>query len=61
MTDRTRKEQLAEMLAEDMAAQGPVKIKDVDAAQQAIIMQARELEKEGIISLKSSPAEQYVS
>ena len=51
----------AEMLAEDMAAQGPVKIKDVDAAQQAIILQARELEKEGLISLQSSPAEQYVS
>jgi flagellar motor switch protein FliG len=49
-----------EMLAEDIASLGPVKLKDVDAAQQQIIAVARELEKEGLISLKNSPADQYV-
>lgn len=51
----------AEMMKEDMAALGPVKIKEVDAAQQQIITQARQLEKDGTISLKSSPAEQYIN
>ena len=50
----------AEMLREDLAAMGPIKLKDVDAAQQTIIMQARELEKEGLLSLKNSPSEQYI-
>jgi flagellar motor switch protein FliG len=50
----------AEMLLEDLAALGAVKIKDVDAAQQQIIMQARQLEKDGTISLKNSPAEEYI-
>jgi flagellar motor switch protein FliG len=38
------------MMKEDMAALGPVKLKDVDAAQQQIISMARELEKAGVIS-----------
>lgn len=50
-----------EMLQEDLAMLGPVKIKDVDAAQQALILRAREMEKEGIISLQQSPSEQYVN
>lgn len=51
----------AEMLQEDLAMLGPVKIKDVDAAQQTIIVRAREMEKEGIISLQQSSSEQYVN
>jgi flagellar motor switch protein FliG len=50
----------ADLLREDMAALGPVKMKDVEAARQLIIAQARQLEKDGIISLKNSPSEQYV-
>src|SRR5579884_678569 len=50
-----------EMLAEDIASLGPVRLKDVDEAQQKIITTARELEKEGVISLKNSPSDQYVS
>jgi flagellar motor switch protein FliG len=49
-----------EMLAEDIATLGPVKLKDVDSAQQQIIATARELEKDGLISLTNSPADQYV-
>jgi flagellar motor switch protein FliG len=51
----------AEMLRDDMEALGPAKLKDVDAAQQAVIMAARELEKNGVISLKNSGADQYVA
>ncbi|MBV8069486.1 MAG: flagellar motor switch protein FliG [Acidobacteriaceae bacterium] len=50
----------AEMIAEEIEALGPVRLKDVDSAQQTIITIARELEKEGLISLTNSPNEQYV-
>ena len=49
-----------EMLVEDMEALGPVKIKEVEAAQQAIIAVVRELESEGVLSLKEAEGEQYV-
>ena len=39
----------AEMLAEDMEALGPVRIRDVSAAQAQIVTAIRELEKEGAI------------
>jgi flagellar motor switch protein FliG len=50
----------AEMLREDMEALGPVKIKEVDAAQQQIIAVVRQLEAEGVVSLKGTVGEQYV-
>jgi flagellar motor switch protein FliG len=50
----------ADMLREDMEALGPVKIKEVDAAQQQIIAVVRQLESEGVISLKGAVGEQYV-
>jgi flagellar motor switch protein FliG len=50
----------AEMLREDMEALGPIKIKEVEAAQQQIIAVVRQLEQEGVISLKGSTGEQYV-
>ena len=50
----------AEMLREDMEALGPVKIKEVEAAQQQIIAVVRQLESEGVISLKGAVGEQYV-
>jgi len=50
----------ADMLREDMEALGPVKIKEVDAAQQQIIAIVRQLESEGVISLKGTVGEQYV-
>jgi flagellar motor switch protein FliG len=57
---QTQSNRGAEMMSEDLSSLGPVKLRDVDAAQQNIIGVARELEKEGIISLKNSPNEQYV-
>lgn len=50
----------AEMLREDMEALGPVKIKEVEAAQQQIISVVRQLEAEGVLSLKGTVGEQYV-
>ena len=49
-----------EMLKEEMESLGPVKIKDVEAAQQQIITIVRQLETEGVVSLKGSVSEQYV-
>ena len=50
----------AEMLREDMEALGPVKIKEVESAQQQIIAVVRQLENEGVISLQGAVGEQYV-
>jgi flagellar motor switch protein FliG len=50
----------ADMMREDMDALGPVKIKEVEAAQQQIIAVVRQLESDGVISLKGSAGEQYV-
>jgi flagellar motor switch protein FliG len=55
MSDRA-----AEMMLEDMEALGPVKIKEVEAAQQEIIAMVRKLETEGVISLRGAVGEQYV-
>jgi flagellar motor switch protein FliG len=50
----------AEMMKEDMEALGPVKIKEVESAQQQIIATVRQLEAEGVLSLKGAVGEQYV-
>ena len=50
----------AEMMREDMEALGPIKIKEVEAAQQQIIGVVRLMETEGVISLKGAAGEQYV-
>jgi len=50
----------AEMLKEEMEAMGPVRIKEVEAAQQQIIAVVRQLESEGVVTLKGAVGEQYV-
>jgi flagellar motor switch protein FliG len=50
----------ADMLREDMESLGPVKIKEVDAAQQTVIALVRQLESQGVLSLKGAVGEQYV-
>jgi flagellar motor switch protein FliG len=49
-----------EMLREDMEAAGPVRIRDVEAAQQQILTVVQQLESEGAISLKGGGESQYV-
>lgn len=50
----------AETIREDIEALGPVKIREVEAAQQQIIGVIRALEAEGILSLRGTVGEQYV-
>ena len=56
----TQSQRGAAMMTEELGTLGPVKLRDVDVAQQEIITLARELEKEGAISLRSSD-EQYIN
>lgn len=49
-----------EMLKEDMDALGPMRTRDVQAAQQEIVTTARKLEAEGKMVLKSEQEETYV-
>jgi len=49
-----------EMMKEDMEALGPMRSKDVSAAQQEVINTARRLEGEGKLALKSEQGESYV-
>jgi flagellar motor switch protein FliG len=50
----------AAMLMEDMEALGPVKIREVEEAQQMMIALLRQLETEGVVSLKGGGDEQYI-
>jgi flagellar motor switch protein FliG len=50
----------AEMLREDMEASGPVRIRDVEGAQQQILEVIRQLESEGVLSLKGGGGSEYV-
>ncbi len=50
----------AEMLREDIEALGPTKIREVEAAQQQIISTVRQLDSEGVVSIKGTVGEQYV-
>jgi flagellar motor switch protein FliG len=50
----------AEMMREEMEAMGPVRIKEVEAAQQQIIALVRQLESEGVVTIKGTVGEQYV-
>lgn len=50
----------AEMMKEELEALGPVRIKEVEAAQQQIIGIVRQLEAEGVVTMKGTVGEQYV-
>jgi flagellar motor switch protein FliG len=57
---KTQSQRGAEMMKDDLDSLGPVKLKDVEAAQQQIIATARELEKEGVISLSGAVNEEVI-
>ena len=50
-----------EMMKEDMDVLGPVKLKDVEGAQQQIVAIVRTLDESGVISIKGSGSDEYVS
>jgi flagellar motor switch protein FliG len=49
-----------DMMKEEMESMGPVRIKEVEAAQQQIISLVRQLENDGVISMKGAVGDQYV-
>ncbi|MBK9170998.1 MAG: flagellar motor switch protein FliG [Bryobacterales bacterium] len=57
---RSMSQRGAEMMREDMEALGAIKIREVETAQQQIIAVLRQLESEGVVSLKGAVGEQYV-
>ena len=48
------------ILREDIETMGPVRIKDVEAAQQEVIATLRRLESDGLVTLNSGPNDRYV-
>lgn len=50
----------AEMLEEDMDALGPVRIRDVEAAQQQLVAVVRQLQQQGVIHVSRSGNDEYV-
>ncbi|MDR0311846.1 MAG: flagellar motor switch protein FliG [Acidobacteriota bacterium] len=50
-----------EMMKEDMDVLGPVKLKDVESAQQQIVSVVRTLDESGVISIKGAGSDEYVN
>jgi len=48
------------ILREDIETMGPVRIKDVEAAQQEVIATLRRLESDGLVTLSAGPNDRYV-
>lgn len=57
---RNMSKRAVDMLREDMEVLGPVRIRDVEIAQQEIIMIIRKLDEDGVLSLKGNASEEYV-
>ncbi|HSU32083.1 MAG TPA: flagellar motor switch protein FliG [Bryobacteraceae bacterium] len=51
----------AEMMREDIDALGPVKLREVERAQQEMISTVRQLEAEGVVSLAETGGDEYVN
>jgi flagellar motor switch protein FliG len=57
---KTMSSRASQMLKEDMEALGPVRSREVATAQQEIVQQARKLEADGKLTLKSFGDDAYV-
>ena len=57
---KTMSSRAVQMLKEDMEAVGPVRARQVAQAQQEVVQQARKLEAEGKLTLKSLGDDAYV-
>ena len=57
---RNLSERAAKMLREDIASLGPVKLRDVDEAQAAIVAQAKDLATQGAISINEPKDDEMV-
>jgi flagellar motor switch protein FliG len=58
---RNMSSRAVEMLREDMDVLGPVKVKDVEAAQQQIVSIVRTLDESGVISIRGGGGDEYVN
>jgi flagellar motor switch protein FliG len=58
---RNMSQRAVAMLREDMEILGPVRIRDVEVAQQEIVMVIRKLDEDGVLSIKGSASEEYVT
>jgi len=50
-----------EMMREDMEVLGPIKVRDVETAQQQIVSVVRKLDESGVISLKGGTGDEYIN
>lgn len=58
---RNMSSRAVEMMKEDMDVLGPVKVRDVETAQQQIVSIIRKLDESGVISLKGSGGDEYIN
>lgn len=58
---RNMSSRAVEMLREDMDVMGPIKLKEVEAAQQQIVSIVRKLDEDGVINLKGGGGDEYVT
>lgn len=58
---RNMSHRAVEMMREDMDVLGPVKVRDVETAQQQIVSVVRKLDESGIISLKGGSGDEYIN
>ena len=58
---RNMSSRAVEMMKEDMDVLGPIKLKDVEMAQQQIVAIVRTLDESGVISLKGGGDDEYVN
>ncbi len=58
---RNMSSRAVEMLREDMDVMGPIKLKEVEAAQQQIVSIVRKLDEDGVVNLKGGGGDEYVT
>jgi flagellar motor switch protein FliG len=58
---RNMSSRAVEMMKEDMDVLGPVKVRDVEIAQQQIVSVVRKLDESGVISLKGGGGDEYIN
>jgi flagellar motor switch protein FliG len=58
---RNMSSRAVEMMKEDMDVLGPVKVRDVETAQQQIVSVVRKLDESGVISLKGGGGDEYIN
>jgi flagellar motor switch protein FliG len=58
---RNMSSRAVEMMKEDMEVLGPVRVRDVETAQQQIVSIVRKLDESGVINLKGGSGDEYVN